>query len=201
MNEETFKCSCEQCDGHLEASVQNAGMTVECPHCSKPTRLLMRPGEHGKSGLRLSKPTEGIAAHAESATESLHHDASISSHQSAPGPKTKRSKVWLYYLGFTILVVCTSGYVVSSLKAGHISDDSRRGIYVGDERGSGMHREVYRDKDPVRFYLLAARRGLPAIVPAIIWLLWTIVGGIKLITRGRGFASVEISVGDSATED
>lgn len=44
MSSDSFKCSCERCTGHIEAPVQAAGTTVECPHCHQPTRLL-RPDE------------------------------------------------------------------------------------------------------------------------------------------------------------
>src|SRR4051794_14855039 len=38
------KCICKNCAGHLEFEEENAGETIECPHCGFDTKLFM-PGE------------------------------------------------------------------------------------------------------------------------------------------------------------
>ncbi len=34
-----LKCSCTECRGHIEYPADAAGVTIECPHCQKPTLL------------------------------------------------------------------------------------------------------------------------------------------------------------------
>src|SRR5215471_11170583 len=36
-----LKAECSQCRGHIEFPVDAVGMTVDCPHCCKPTELLL----------------------------------------------------------------------------------------------------------------------------------------------------------------
>jgi hypothetical protein len=36
-----LKAECGQCRGHIEFPVDAVGMTVDCPHCGKPTELLL----------------------------------------------------------------------------------------------------------------------------------------------------------------
>ena len=36
-----LKAECAQCRGHIEFPVDAAGMSVDCPHCGKPTELLL----------------------------------------------------------------------------------------------------------------------------------------------------------------
>lgn len=55
MSEETFRCSCERCEGHLEVPVEQAEMTVECPHCHESTKLIPPTGTV-PSGLKITKP-------------------------------------------------------------------------------------------------------------------------------------------------
>jgi hypothetical protein len=33
------KCSCQNCDGHLEFDSEGAGLTIDCPHCGMKTQL------------------------------------------------------------------------------------------------------------------------------------------------------------------
>ena len=37
-----LKGECRECGGHLEFPVETVGMTIDCPHCGKPTELLLR---------------------------------------------------------------------------------------------------------------------------------------------------------------
>jgi len=182
MNEETFKCSCEHCDGHLEVSVQNAGMTVECPHCSKLTRLIAPFAEPGNGGIRLSNATVGTADQAGIVTESLPDDASSASRHSAPGSKAKSSKAWLTYLGLTLVFVLASGYALLSLKTGHIRIER-----------NDFYEEISRNEEPMRFYLAVAQRSLPAIMVGFLWIICTILGAIHLVKRALGRAKPEDS--------
>src|SRR5260370_17838869 len=36
-----LKGECCECGGHVEFPVEAAGMTIDCPHCGKPTELLL----------------------------------------------------------------------------------------------------------------------------------------------------------------
>ncbi len=36
-----LKGECSECGGHVEFPVEAAGMTIDCPHCGKPTELLL----------------------------------------------------------------------------------------------------------------------------------------------------------------
>ena len=36
-----LKGECQHCHGHIEFPAEAAGMTTDCPHCSKPTELLL----------------------------------------------------------------------------------------------------------------------------------------------------------------
>jgi hypothetical protein len=36
-----FKGACSHCRGHIEFPVEATGMTTDCPHCGKPTELLL----------------------------------------------------------------------------------------------------------------------------------------------------------------
>lgn len=36
-----LKGECSECGGHLEFPADSTGMTIDCPHCSKPTELLL----------------------------------------------------------------------------------------------------------------------------------------------------------------
>jgi hypothetical protein len=36
-----LKGECQQCSGHIEFPAESAGMTTQCPHCGKPTELLL----------------------------------------------------------------------------------------------------------------------------------------------------------------
>src|SRR5438309_4258732 len=36
-----LKGECAHCRGHIEFPAEAAGMTIDCPHCGKPTELLL----------------------------------------------------------------------------------------------------------------------------------------------------------------
>lgn len=36
-----LKCSCKNCGNHIEFPATGEGQTVNCPHCSRPTRLVL----------------------------------------------------------------------------------------------------------------------------------------------------------------
>src|SRR5882757_214619 len=36
-----LKGECQQCHGHIEFPAETVGMTIDCPHCGKPTELLL----------------------------------------------------------------------------------------------------------------------------------------------------------------
>ena len=38
-----LKGECGQCHGHLEFPADSTGMIIDCPHCGKPTELLLTP--------------------------------------------------------------------------------------------------------------------------------------------------------------
>ncbi|HVV02486.1 MAG TPA: FxLYD domain-containing protein [Verrucomicrobiae bacterium] len=46
-----LKGECSQCGGRLEFPAENAGMTVDCPHCGKPTELFLSQPDIPESGI------------------------------------------------------------------------------------------------------------------------------------------------------
>src|ERR1044071_3279780 len=49
-----LKGECGQCGGHLEFPAEATGLTTDCPHCGKPTELLLaRPREEPAVSRRV----------------------------------------------------------------------------------------------------------------------------------------------------
>ncbi len=55
MASKHLKAECQQCGGHIEFPAEAAGTTTECPHCGKPTELLLPAPE-----MESSVPTRAI---------------------------------------------------------------------------------------------------------------------------------------------
>ena len=55
MASKHLKGECQQCGGHIEFPAEAAGTMTECPHCGKPTELLLAAPE-----LESSVPTRAI---------------------------------------------------------------------------------------------------------------------------------------------
>lgn len=67
MEDPTFaKYACEQCEGHIEAPTEAAGMTVECPHCRAQTTLNtgVNPVKKGLSLVGAAKEPAATGADA-----------------------------------------------------------------------------------------------------------------------------------------
>src|SRR5258707_14947623 len=57
-----LKGECQQCRGHIEFPVETTGMTIDCPHCGKPTELLLISPPEEPSVPRKAIIWTGIAA-------------------------------------------------------------------------------------------------------------------------------------------
>jgi len=67
VDQNTFKCACAHCDGHIEAPAEAADSTVVCPHCHRNT-VLRRPNAASPGVLinllspREASPVEPVSS-------------------------------------------------------------------------------------------------------------------------------------------